>query len=113
MTKKYEIQKKLVLSNEHMTSKDYELLAEISQFPIGHEIHVEQKSLGFDDVLGFEIRIRPIDSPLHIHEIAAMKSFELSEALINLYKLAAELGCHCLTLDRDGGIYSNLPVFEW
>lgn len=46
-------------------------------------------------------------------EYESIKKYGLSEAFINLLKIAARLECKYLQLDADAMEYEDLPTFDW
>jgi hypothetical protein len=96
---KYEIERTLVASTQHITPHDNELLTYSA-------IASRQYEYGYVLYAGG-------DHASHVDMLSGLVGQHASAALYNLLVLAYANKCLWLRLDADGPVYSALPTFDW
>ena len=97
-----EIEQVLVFSTTHITKEDDYKLSTLTD----SELMIDKHEYGY--------RVYISNVPHELESIIyAIREEGMSEAFINLYKLAHSMGVQWIKFDCDGTIYKELPTFSW
>ena len=101
-----EIEKSLVVSTAHITKEDDELLTQETKEENIHDQLLYPQAVDYGYYISTIEELEPKMCDLLLET-------GYSPALLSLLRLAHEIGCQYLRLDRDGEIYDEFPQFDW
>lgn len=94
------------VSTSHITAQDNVLLKKSVEDPESPLVIYEYKE-------GYFIYVPTDNNEFDETEGSCIQEHGFSEALVNLLRESARLGCKYLQLDCDAVEYENFPTFEW